>query len=366
MEAVAACLSHPTPLLEHLSIYAGYSNGPHNPFTLPPALFNGDISSLRTLRLEFVRTELPWRNMVNLTSFTLGYTPPGEATLGQLLDFLESAPRLHEVDLRCAAPTTGAQNRRLVSLPCLKSMNISGGGRSSILLDHLLIPAGAELTTQVPLINSLIGEHLPRSLGNLKNFSDFTIIQLYFNEPYPRMKFSGPNGEVSMIPTSFRVDWTGSALGSLTQLDTSKTERLEIYGASPLSNNPLYQALIPMNCLRILTLSECERPHVFIRASDPGTSSSEVMVCPELEELVVILCADDKTFDIASVTEMAAARASRGAKLKLVRIVDGQGENDLDLLELKEHVCNVEYGPEVGNCFRNSWHPRTPPSTPCL
>ena len=54
---------------------------------LETTLFNGDVS-LHTIYLMRICTELPWRNMVNLTSFTLGYNLPGEVTIRQLLDFL--------------------------------------------------------------------------------------------------------------------------------------------------------------------------------------------------------------------------------------------------------------------------------------
>ena len=76
------------------------------------------------------------------------------------------APRLRKVQLHNAVPTSGAQNGRLVSLEYLKRMDIVGGGPSSLLLDHLLIPDGARLTTQVgplslPAEGSLVNGHLP-------------------------------------------------------------------------------------------------------------------------------------------------------------------------------------------------------------
>jgi len=49
----------------------------------------------------------------------------------------------------------------------------------------------------------------PRFLGNLKNFPNFTIIQLdpsANDTPYTRMEFSGPNGEVTMILMTSRLD----------------------------------------------------------------------------------------------------------------------------------------------------------------
>ena len=71
LQYITSHLSRPAPLLGNLSIEGGYSHEPHP--NLTPALFNGDLSSLRTLDLESVLTELPWRNMVNLTSFNLRF-----------------------------------------------------------------------------------------------------------------------------------------------------------------------------------------------------------------------------------------------------------------------------------------------------
>ena len=176
IHVITSHLSHPAPLLENLSICCNGRMLHHHP-ALPPTLFNGDLSSLRKLFLVLVRTKLPWRNMINLTSFTLSRTPPGTVSVVQLLDFFESAPYLEKVDHYFVNPTAGAQNCRLVSLAHLKHMYIKDDDPPSALLDHLLIPVGAKLEIQARLVSSVIGEHLPRSLDNLKNFSDFTTIQ---------------------------------------------------------------------------------------------------------------------------------------------------------------------------------------------
>ena len=237
-------LSLPAPLLEDLTIDGGYVYSPQWNPVLTPALFNGDLSSLRELHLLSVRTELPWRDMANLTSFTLVSTSQGEVSVGRLLDFFESAPRLREVFLHYATPTSSAQNGRLLSLSCLKRMEIIGDGPSSLLLDHLLIPIGAKLTTQVDSLGPLIEDHLPKSLDNLRNLSGFTDIHLYATGRYPRVQFSGLNGKVTMNSVA-RTD-THVALKSLARFDTSKVERLEINCNDILSRDLPYQTLLPM------------------------------------------------------------------------------------------------------------------------
>jgi len=99
-------MSCPAPLLERLTIDGcSVSWLYHNP-TLTPALFNGDFSSLRRLCLQHVHTELPWRNMINLTSFALENVLSGDTSIGQFLDFFEGAPHLRNVRPHFATPTS--------------------------------------------------------------------------------------------------------------------------------------------------------------------------------------------------------------------------------------------------------------------
>jgi len=325
IETISTHLLHPTPLLEKLSIVGDY-----NP-VLAPTLFNGDLSSLRRLHLEYVRTELPWRNMVNLTSFMLAHTAP--LSVGHFLDFFESAPHLREVHLQSGTSISGVQNGRLVPLTCLKMM-YTGGWPHSLLFEHLLIPIGVRLTMRIGPPSPSIETVPPRFIDNLKNFSGFTSIRL----DHGRMGFSGPNGEVVMVPQVY-----GACLvfDSLAPIDTSKTERLEIKcGEDP--TNSLYRALIPMNDLRTLILTRCKNLHSLIHALHPIFCSPGVVICPRLEKLVID---HDEMFDIEWVVDTAAARASKGAKLKTVRIIIllGAAHPQFDTSELKKHVSHVEF-----------------------
>jgi hypothetical protein len=205
-----------------------------------------------------------------------------------------------------------------------------------VLLDHLLVPVGAELKTRIKLLRSVIGEHLPRSL---KNLSGFTTVQLHVAERYPRMEFSGPNGKVTTISRTVRPDCAELALESLAQLDTSKTKRSTRGTSLP--------GILPTTNLRTLTLSKCRFTRMLIHTLRPAAGSSEVVICPELEEIIPVLQVYGRTFGITSVVEMTAARASRGEKLKTVKIIDGREEANLDVSQLRKHVWNMGYGPEV-------------------
>ena len=103
-----------------------------------------------------------------------------------------------------------------------------------------------------------------------------------------------------------------------------------------------------MKDLRTLTLSQCTSPDIFLHTLDPRMNASGVVVCPKLEELVLILRRNGETLDIKSVINVAVARASRGAKLESVRIVTHDESGQIDVSELMEYVSHVECGPKVG------------------
>ena len=88
-------------------------------------------------------------------------------------------------------------------------------------------------------------------------------------------------------------------------------------------------------------------PNAFIHALQPVTSSSEAVVCPKLEELVLVLYSHITMAHIMSVIEIAAARESRGEKIMAVRIVGERDAATFDVSELRKHVWNVEYGSRV-------------------
>jgi hypothetical protein len=349
---IANFLSRPAPLLEDLNV-AGGPDGPSSDPTLPTILFNGDLSSLRNLQLSSVYTQLPWRNMVNLTSFTLGHSPEPRVSVGQFLDFFEGAPRLLDVDLTFSAPSSGAQNGRLVSLAHLKKLYIYGLQPPSLLLDHLLIPAGAKMTTELELSGPRIEDHLPSSLDNLRNLSDFTKIRLHSNNidhDLVSIKFSGPNGQVCMTSMFPEAETTRLVPRSLAAFDTSKTESLEILNSDPLSED-LHQALLSMKCLRTLRLSLCKDLHSFILALDHDPNSMNPIPCPKLERLVF---RTEERFDIEQMVEVASARASGGVPFKSIEIINrGELVPREGVTELLKHVLRVENRFELDDKVHN-------------
>ena len=284
--------------------------------------------------------------MTNLTSFVLCRMSPGDLTIKQLLDFLESTPRLGDIKLDSATPVTGGQDGRLVSLDCLKWMSILWGEPSSLLLDHLLIPVGARLTRWVTSFDHIVEVHLPKSLDNLRNITDFTKIVLHIGKWYTHMRLSGPNGQLCLAS---QAGTPYKALESLAQFDTSKIEWLKIVSRNRRLSDSATKALLPLKNLRTLTLYRCTDPYDFICALYLDETSSEVVTCPNLEVLVLVLRTNAEKFDITNLIRTVAARASRGVKLKTIRIDGGKDKlrNPEDVLELRKHVLHVEYRPEV-------------------
>ena len=345
LQGITDHLSYPAPLLKDLTIL-GSSEDPELNSALATTLFDGDLSSLHALCLQSVRTQLPWRNMVNLTSFSLIYVLYPRVSVGQLLDFFESAPYLLDVKLIFATPNSGAQNGRLVSLGHLRTFYINGFEPPSLLLDHLLIPAGVKMTTDLDLPGPLIEDHLPRSLDNLGNLSGFTKICLQLENHAASVKFTGPNGEVTMASSFPESDATHTVPRSLAQLDTSKTKRLEVISDDLLSED-LQRVLLLMENLRSLTLSLCKNLPSLILALYPDLDPVNPIICPKLARLVF---RTGERFCIKSMVAVAAARASRGAPLKFVRIIcRGEPVPGEGVMELLKHVLNVETVLENGD-----------------
>ena len=331
LEFIGTHLSHPSPLLEVLSIRS------YDDPVLPASLFNGNLSSLHELYLRSIRTELPWRNVANLTSFTFAYTSP-PVSLAQLLDFFEGAPRLREVDIFSSIPIFGVRNGQPVPLPCLQRMDTSSHA-SSHLFDHLLIPVGARLTMGVDrLPRPAIGGRRPSFLDNLRNLPNFTTITFACGPAC--MGLSGPNGAITMVSRDHQDrPW----LECLAHLDTSKTERLEIKYHEYQSSVPIYQALIPMKDLRTLKLDCSLGLDIFLGALDPSFSSSGAVACPRLEEIAIVA---HSKFDLQHILRAAEARALGGMKLKAVTIAKPPAIvlPQFEILELKKHVMHVGFG----------------------
>ena len=340
------------PLLKEFTIDITGSSNP----VLDNELFNGDLSSLRKLSLGGVITDLPWKNVANLQVFILVSQTPGHE-ITQLLDFLESAPLLHTIELRNTIPaSSNASPERVVSLCHLKTLHIGADPVHSTLLNHLFIPAGASLIQEFKYKSKKppVSDYLPVASANLKNLSHITAINFCLGPVRKFLRLAGPSGELRMLAL---WDGPGSAsnsadrriLRSLRFLTLSMIQRLSFtkycrHGQIPteVDESQLLQTLSLTKNLRTLILAECNNLP-FIHTLDPTKNSLELVLCPQLEEFVLYIRTPDQ-FYTGPLTHMANNRASRGAKLSSITVVDlGELAPKKEVLKLREHVTRVEY-----------------------
>ena len=350
-----------TPLLEKLDIRIADKHG----VVLNAALFNGDLSMLRELRLSRVTPHPSWKGLANLRVLHLEFPFQRQGTI-QTLHLLESAPLLHTVVLwDRIRNSTDASPGRIVHLPHLKSLHISASSSSSFLLRHLHIPTGAELTSEFhcKLDKSLLLDYLPETSQNFDNLSHITGINLLFSSEQKSALLYGPSGSLRVVAwckdllSSLSPTIDPTILQSLSPSILSTTQKLVISGyGNPrpckAGGCPIFGKLSSMENLRTLTLIGCDN-QPFILALDPGLNAYNRVPCLNMKNLV--LCVGVLgIFDIASVFSMAKHRVLKGAKLSSITFVDPEGVTSKEeVSKLKEYVACVEY--KVNECDIPPW-----------
>ena len=340
-----------TPLLEQLDINIADEHDP----VLDGTLFNGDLSSLRELRLHGVITSLPWKNLANLQLVDLEYSFEEGRGVTRLLDFFESAPFLNTVTLRYPMlDSSDAPPKRIVPLLRLKTFTIEAAPPHSILLNHLYIPIGALLILEFDSCGEeslLLGDPHERS-SNFANLSDITAINLLFDSYRKHTQLSGPSGSLRVLARwghwevgLYTMDC--QILRSLDEATLSAIQRLSIseyeHPRPPeVGGCPVSQTLSFTSNLRTLTLTNCNN-QPFILALDPSRTPSDLVLCPNMQELVLYNRSLDQ-LDIQRLIDMARNRASRGVKLSSIMIAGLEGlAPETETLELREYVTHVEY-----------------------
>ena len=349
LKTITPHFSRPIPLLRELSINI---IGPSTAI-LEDTLFNGDLSSLRSLVLDTAITHLPWKNLSKLTMFSF-IRVPDEISMTQLLDFFEGAPHLRDILLNHLVPTSDAPPGRVVSLPCLKNLTINDGAGYSV-LSHLCIPAGASLSVDFLFDGdkSPLPDLLPKTLGNLKNISSITSVNLYLFATQKRVRLDGPSGGLCMLCYWEDLDirklriLDNRIIRSLDQFILSGVQKLTItiyerpYADDTDKSTP-YDILLLMEDLRTLTLIKCDNLP-FILALNPDQNHSKCVPCPKLKELVLYVV-ELGSFNIKELKSMAEGRASAGVKLWSITIVSlGELMPGETVFGLKEYVTHVNY-----------------------
>jgi hypothetical protein len=345
--------SCPVPLLDELKISFLCDQAP----TLPDELFNRDLSSLRELSLAGGITPLPWRDLSNLTTFNLCRVPEDKILLTQLLDFFESAPHLRHIQLHDSIPeSSNAPAERVVPLSHLKDLSIIARPAHSILLNHLSIPAGASLRLEFPFSGQVspTSSYLPKSIDSLHNICHITALNLCLGPERRFMRLHGPSGELYMLGNWLRghehpQTGTYRFIRSLDQFDVSRTRSLAITlgdyrppEQADIRRWYIYRKLCRMGDLRTLMLAQC-RNIPFINLLDPDKNPGKIMLCPKLEEIIIYIDHPDE-LHIDKLMNMAERRASRGAKLSAITIINtGALAPTKKVFQLRKHVSRVEY-----------------------
>ena len=350
--ALSGLLNHfpfPAPLLKELKITLNLNNRASNDPAILNAIFPDHPSPLQKLSLCNVVTDLPWRNLSNLTVFEFR---PAQRTLvdshfmRKLLDFFESVPLLKNIELFDSIPDSPTVSPgRVIPLLALENLAIRNLPAKSTFLNHLSIPRCALLDLHFSF--SGFGPTIPFCFFNFGNPDVTTINLLVYATPWTRMQLRGPGGVLRMSGNMYK--WSAPLLlQSLGKFDLSKARRLSVT-ANPfpsdykIEDSLVFHTLLPMNDLRILALTKvCDLP--FIQALNPEENQSHTLLCPVLEDLVIYVTSQDYVH-LERLKNMARNRAVRFSKLSSITIIDlseGQQHHSHAIFSLKEYVWRVE------------------------
>ena len=337
-------LHRPAPALEELKIsFAGA------PRLIEGTIFDGDLTSLRELRLSGVITNLPWMNLPNLTTFYFRNVPSDKITVTQLLDFFDRAPHLSNIVLWEVSPAIcDTPLGRVVTLSHLKSLQISATPVHSSVMKHLSIPSGAVLILDFDFDDepSPLPIWFPKPFDRLENILPITSINLLCDSA-PSLRLNGPNGGVYIYE-----NWTGAVsflpllhwriLRSLNHFPLSSTERLTIGTYRTTDEFIVYETLRHMDALRTLTLTDCLNAH-FVSALNPRKNASKTLLCPALEEVILYIKKREELC-LKRLLAMAKERDSKGARLSTIRIISTEGfASAKEVFKLRDHVTRVKY-----------------------
>ena len=116
--------------------------------------------------------------------------------MNQILDFLESSPLLHTIELEHSIPnSSGAPPERIITLGHLKTLKITAHTVHRI-VEHLHIPVGASVGVWARFTGEAFQllEYLWGTSPNIKNLSYISAVNLCFTSSTKHAKLSGPSG----------------------------------------------------------------------------------------------------------------------------------------------------------------------------
>ena len=189
--------------------------------------------------------------------------------------------------------------QRTVFLPHLNDLVVHADQAHSIVLNHLRIPMGASISqyfhfggTKSPLV-----EHLPEASTKLMNLSRVNTVRLRFDSEEKFVELNGPSGSLRVFghwkdwvtPSRFVMDREILRFLCTPVLSTVRRLSISRYGHPGPAEGyecPVFQTLSYMTNLQILKLTECKN-QPFNLALDPEGNESKLVLCPDLEDLVL-------------------------------------------------------------------------------
>jgi hypothetical protein len=341
-------LVSPTPTLEDLSITVTDSGD------YRPTLKTGDFFALSKLHLNGVLPQLLHLPIPNLSILHLENLQ-GRPHMPDLLRFLERAPWLEELLLVNAGPEGDRElPERVVSLRSLRSLTLRGTVAKAKLLQHLTLPASADihLTGRFNQRHEgLMDEFLPPCLDNLPVTSNFTSLSITSTSRAScDMEFSGQGGKLNItiknegLRGTFLVPPTANlCLQRLTPLVldtvTHLTLRRDPWGQQTFPETSGFREFLhQLPSLQSITLVHCDFNS--IHALHPVGVD-----LPFLRSLTIYVAPEGK-IDLDLVSYITRSKSTLHGPLEKIKFVFGAGarvmfmESEMD--RLKEHVRVVE------------------------
>ena len=322
LEKIASRFSQPAPILQTLNI-SGAAPWIQVALSIPPRLFGGEFTSLRTLRLlGFSFLKLP-QHFPQLTRFHLKTHAHTALRTNAMLEVLERMPLLEALHVKFCPdhhpPSPPASAPRLVTLPKLREVELSSfkdytGHPAFIppLLSALVLPSVEQVTVGVlpPIVSALLPMSFEEQLPNL---AETATVDLFIDPEIFSLLFRGPRGSKLLFTTHnrnrrhFRREgFRGTPFLSVKKMVATFNMvydvELELYFFKLLGEMERLESLeIRGRCKRLLGIWAAKPP------------MDQRSVCPSLRSLVVKRRSDESISEL--LTKLVMPRKSHGVPL---------------------------------------------------
>ena len=345
-------LASPTPMLEDLSITAADSP------EYPPVLEAGDFFVLSRLHLDgvslnFLYLPIPRLRVLHLENLENNIRTP------DFLQFLERTPWLEELSLVNAGPRGGREPpERVVSLRSLRNLTLQGPVIKSKLLQHLALPASADIHLTGRFNqrrHGLMEDFLPPCLDNLPVTTNFTSLSITSTSwSSCDMQFSGRDGKLRV--TVKNADPRGILIHGHLEPPTAN---LCLQRLTPLVLDAVTRLTLRSGTSGQQTFPETSGLREFLRQF-PSLQSIDLIYCdfngvralhpvgvdlPSFHSLTVYVAPETK-IDLDLLSQVAKTKSLFHSPLKQVKFVFGSATRvmftDSEMDHLRENIQLVE------------------------